>query len=206
MAHRRRPAGEYLKAARRELRPDFRDRTGGDRRHRGGDGPDLLCRGRYRQGAARGSLQDRAAGGRRLLSGLAGDAGGSAEAAGVPAMAEDLRCRARPERQSRSAPKTGSIGVFRVGRAARTWQIAASSKVLSADEKSFRTGQSQRGETRHVANIHVTAAADQVAHRRHPARDIRQFPRAVRFLPVRLLCPAISRRRFSRPRTKPRRC
>jgi hypothetical protein len=36
--------------------------------------------------------------------------------------------------------KTGLVCIFRVGRAARTWQIAALSKQLSADEKSFRTG------------------------------------------------------------------
>ncbi len=160
--------------------------AGGDRRHRRGDGPDLLCRGRYRQGAAGGSLQDRAAGGRRLLPGLAGDASGSAKAARVPAMAEDFGA-GQGLKQFTSAPKTGSIGVFPVGRAARTWQIAASSKIRSADENSFRAGQSQRGEARDVANVHVTGAADQVAHRRHPARHQRQFPRAVRFLPVRLL-------------------
>ena len=66
------PAGRHLEAARPDLRPDLHDRAGRDRRHRRRDGPDLLCRGRHRQGPARGSLQDRAAGGCRLLPGLAG--------------------------------------------------------------------------------------------------------------------------------------
>ncbi len=39
----------------------------------------------------------------------------------------------------------------------------------------------------------------QIAHRRHSAGDQRQFPRAVRFLPVRLLCPGHRQGVLSRP-------
>ena len=69
--------------------------------HRRRHGPDLLCRGRYRQGPAGGSVQDRAAGGRRLLSGLARGERGSAQTRGFPAMAESLRRRTKPEKAVR---------------------------------------------------------------------------------------------------------
>ena len=50
--------------------------------------------------------------------------------------------------------------------------------------------------------VNITAAADQVAHRRHPARDIGQFPRAVRFLPVRLLRAGYRKGVLSRPQNE----
>src|SRR6185437_6680487 len=90
MAHRRGIAGEYLQASRADLRPDSGDGAGRDRRPRRGDGPDLLCRGRHRQGPARGSIQDRPAGRCRLLPGLAGGESRFAEALGVPEMAGRL--------------------------------------------------------------------------------------------------------------------
>ena len=65
----------------------FMTRAGRDRRDGRGDGPDLLCRGRYRQGTAGGAVQDHAAGRRRLLSGLAGGQGRCAKTVGVSALA-----------------------------------------------------------------------------------------------------------------------
>src|SRR6266852_3935946 len=90
MAHSRGVAGGYLKATRSDLRSYFYDGTGRDRRDRGCDGPDLLCRGRYRQGPPGGSVQDRAAGGCRLLSRLTRSEGGFAQARRISAMADRL--------------------------------------------------------------------------------------------------------------------
>src|SRR6266581_1943000 len=45
-----RPADPDLQASRRHLRPQLHDRAGRDRRHRCCDRPDILCRGRHRQG------------------------------------------------------------------------------------------------------------------------------------------------------------
>src|SRR6516164_8332970 len=53
-------------------------------------GPNLLCRGRYRQGPADRALQDRAAVRRRVLSRFAGGESRASETIGVPAMATGL--------------------------------------------------------------------------------------------------------------------
>src|SRR5450755_632286 len=53
------------------------------------------------------------------------------------------------------------------------------------------------GRAAHVANVAIASATDQIAYRRHPARDQRQFPRAVRLLPVRLLRQTDRRRLLS---------
>src|ERR1700704_567922 len=90
MAHRRGAAGGYLKATRTDLRPQFHDRTSRDRRDRRCDGPNLLCRSRHRQGPSCGSVQDHAAGGRRLLSRLTRGESGFAQALGISAMADRL--------------------------------------------------------------------------------------------------------------------
>ena len=112
--------------------------------------------------------------------------GRSAQARGVPAMAEGFGA-GQSLKQFTSAPVSGSIGVFRLVAPRRRGRLPHQAEYCRLARSLSAHGQSQRGEVRHVANIHVTAAADQVAHRRHPARDQRQFPRAVRFLPVRLL-------------------
>src|SRR5260370_21403982 len=91
MAHGRGVAGGYLKATRGDLRSYLYVGTGRDRRDRGCDGPDLLCRGRYRQGPSGGSVQDRAAGGSGLLSRLTPSEGGFAQAQRISAMADLLR-------------------------------------------------------------------------------------------------------------------
>jgi hypothetical protein len=75
-----------------------------------------------------------------------------------------------------------------VGRARRAWQIAALNKVTIGWREAFPHRPLRKRETLHVANIRVTTAADQVAPRCHPALDQRQFPRTIRFLPVRVLC------------------
>ena len=59
----------------------------------------------------------------------------------------------------------------------------------SASEKLSAPAISKTGRIRLAANNHIPTACAQVPDRRDPARDQRQFPRAVRFLPVRLLRP-----------------
>src|SRR3984893_7347256 len=56
------------------------------------------------------------------------------------------RCRTKPEKRPQCNETSGSIGLFPVGRAARTWQIARPIEQLSAGETSFRTGQFENGE------------------------------------------------------------
>ena len=85
-----RPADRSFQAARRDLRPDLHDRAGRDRRRRRRHGPHLLCAGRHRQRPPGGSLQDHAAGRRRLLSGLARGQNRSAKTVGLPAMADGV--------------------------------------------------------------------------------------------------------------------
>ena len=72
VAHRRRPAAGAVDAQRHYLRPDAGDGAGGDRRAWGCDRPHQLRRDRHPEGAARGAVQDFAAGGCRLLPGLSG--------------------------------------------------------------------------------------------------------------------------------------
>ena len=66
-----RPADPDLQASRRHLRPQLHDRAGRDRRHRCCDRPDILCRGRHRQGPPCRSIQDHAARRRGILPCLA---------------------------------------------------------------------------------------------------------------------------------------
>src|SRR6202171_1380616 len=146
MAHGRRAAGGYLKATRSDLRSYFYDGAGRDRRDRRCDGPDLLCRGRHRQGPPGGSVQDRAAGGCRLLSGFTGGGGGLAETLRFPAMAGRLGAEQNLKKHPQCNETSGSIGLFPVGRAARTWQIARPIEQLSAGETSFLTAKFENGE------------------------------------------------------------
>src|SRR5260370_38500329 len=87
-------------------------------------------------------------------------------------------------------PISASNRRFPVGRAARTWQIAASRRAIVGWREIFPQRPRKRGEIRHVGNVHVRTATDQVTPRRDPASDQRQFPRSIRFLLVRLLSNA----------------
>src|ERR1700690_3024460 len=104
MADRRRAGVEYLETAGIELRSDLDDGAGCDRRDRRCDGPNLLCRGRYRQGPSGRSVQDYAAGQRRFLSRLARDQSRIGEAVGVPAMAGCLGPERRGNQISPAPP------------------------------------------------------------------------------------------------------
>jgi hypothetical protein len=69
---------------------------------------------------------------------------------------------------------------FPVGRTAAPWQIAHHIKCRLARRFSRTSRFAKRGErVTHVANVAIATAADQIAHRRHPARDQRQFPRTI---------------------------
>src|SRR5260370_4243573 len=100
MAHGCGTAGGYLKATRRDLRSYFCDGAGRARRDRGCDGPNLLCRGRYGGGPPGGSVQDRAAGGCRLLSCLAGSEGRFAQAQRISAMVDRLGAEQNLKKES----------------------------------------------------------------------------------------------------------
>src|ERR1700733_527765 len=191
MADRRRAAAEYLKAAGADLRPDFHDGAGRDRRHWRRDGPNFLRRSRYRQGPARGSIQDYATGGRRLLSGLARGQSGFAKAVGLSAMAaylgaeQELRDLPGPRRRC-SLPCRVFWLVARHGQGRLPREERAS---VAACAERFAPAGGPRGEISDAATGQfATTTAAQIAPRRHPAVDQRQLPRAVRFLSVRLLC------------------
>ena len=115
------------------------------------DGPDLLCRGRHRQGPAGGPVQDRAAGRCRLLSGFAQARADPPKLAGVPAMAERLGAEQAlaeqpPRLAARIIPGDSQFDKrFPVGRAAPAWQIVRIKKQMPAGEKHFRTGRFAHG-------------------------------------------------------------
>jgi len=97
---------------------------------------------------------------------------------------------------------------FSGGRTARPGRLTHHTKCrLAGTAWSFNQPLRQSGgESYPCRTRHVATTADQVAHQRHPARDQRQFPRAVRLLPVRLLCQRDRQGVLPLRETRPPRC